>query len=1404
MRKLFRKKLFRKKGFSLLGSLIGFSFLGVSTVGLATYMGNFEQVQVQYSEQSEVSFQHKSLIETVRSMIVGVQADHNAPPQNNNNNNNVNYKVHGLCKLVGGVLQYNALGGKFLCPIKIPKNQVTTNAVGFSSSRWEYFLKVISSDHWKLALGECTNSKGFIGGFTEGSFNKCVKSEGAGGKTLLARIKVVPKNIVTNKNIEPSTDTILVDRLGYKIETVISIPTEITQDGTTQTNYSLTKGEKLVLSSEVLECHICKTGTCDGNNLVVARLSTSSIAIASADTTVGGVKVSDICYHADSSFEKDICNEDGEESVLSLDYVKKNILQAGGIIPPTNDDDGDDSPTHKVVTSDTAENVALSCSTHVFKCKGDAHKFENEDDFDPSLRMTYGLYLDTVVTSSNIDSIDFKISGTDRDGDEHSWTLPALHDAGDGRARVGRSDSGLQNFDKDRWPLKSGATEITTYASIKSGSVNACNQICTPGGTYSPSINLKFNSKSNGGDRACTQEIDFKDRDIKAQCTVCYMKNCHRYGLGTFGKAARQPIEPSDGSVPECVLNNIYSSGTPLVNNVTGSDDLTKECMVKTSSGLKAVDCGEARGVLHTASNYQYKASDDSDSSDQKTLCFVNGKSKIISGPNKELNTSLNCLAPLKEAQMLGTDINGVWTNGLLPSLSLAYNLPPAGSAARTVKKVLTAGGLAEVDKDSKKVFEIKNSANMATYFSDPLDSTVEISTGDEVWVNVQRDASGAFHGGWPAMIKGGDWSFFYREPFDGTRFNDVDDVPAADLPSGETANSIKRRSRPARPIFVKMAGFGIDGHYSNETKTGTAIKALQLVHHLKYKGLRGVDQTTGRDFPYLCRDILPKGGHAGSKFKDLIKVSTQKGNSLSSGQAACQNLGDEWYFIPPDSRELWAAALQAVAPNAARYSFPNPFKFADGVPFHSSSGKLSFSLAEFPSIEFNLSKNSDHHMVVDKSLLKTPDAAWVNLVPAHGVTNPDIYKVSDWSPSWDAVFGSEIKSNSIFKHPFLTEQFNKLTESMSPKTDKTIAGDQLAGLIDKAGNMLTIAEFRDYMESDGVTGDSVDVNNWARFRKICRVRKSYKDIWKHLMPRSFLPKIPCTVNGVARGLLTAKGTEEMVKGIRPASLFAQLHHINALLPFNGGKYCDVWKAEKKRRHAGYCTAKAYNSSTNSKALKVVGSNVRHSMAITLASRGAICHNSTNGCGGAYNFYRDHTQNTNNSPIARWLNGKSSATVKAACTAAITDKAVHAQTFDPGVSGVPSFTYNFDNTPDSRCWSIEKLNPYVEIVYINTFIDNPIGYNRDNTARRTPRIDRLYITSTDTVKNSFAWNKKITSSDTSRLGLLDEDAFPDLPILLCGQDMDGVDSNKHWQSDSQTPRPHSSPNDCKVKIAPSE
>ena len=1344
---MIKNKLFHKKGFSLLGSLIGFSFLGVSTVGLATYMGNFEKIQVQYSEESGILFQHKSLIESAKSMLIGVQINEaKADQQGDLSVVAEAHKTHGICKLVQSALSYQNANAQTFCPIEIPSNNII-GANYMSDRRWGYFLKVISNNSWKLAPGKCgTGVNGFVGAFTENNLKKCVKTVAVNEKSFFARVKVIPKDIVSNKDIV--SGTIPIDRLAYRIETVISVPAQA--DEGVEISYSVSKSEKLVLSSEILECHVCKTSTCAQN--IVARLSTSSIGLSSS--------ISNICYHADRS-EGGIC------SALSSDYVKKNIVQAGRQTVVSGD--GSDGGTNVIVQSNTLQNVALSCSTHVFRCANDtANRFKIEEEFDPSLRMTYGLYLDTISKPSNIDSIDFKIG---------TQSLPALHDAGDGRARVGRDGSGLKTFNKkdNFWPLKSGGTEVTTYASIKYGNTNICESICTAPGTKRPSLRVKYNKEFSGGSKACTPTADISfDSGVKAECTVCYMKNCHRYGVGTFGKSQDQPKEPFDGSVPECVLNKSYALDTS-VNNVTDASELGNKCVVKTSSGVKAVVCGND-GVRHTKASYKYA------SGDKKTLCFVNGKSEIIPGASEGLSASLNCLAPLKEVQKLGAENSeGTWRNGLLPSLALAYNLPPASSNAtlRTVKKVLTDGGLSVKTKDSKEVFEIENSANMATYFSDPFDSSVTVSSSDEVWVNIQRDASGAFHGGWPFMMKGGDWSFFYREPFEGVRFKGV----------SATRKDVLSRARPARPIFVKMDDFGIDGpttgagHYTNETATDTAVKGLQLVHHLKYKGLRGVKKTTTREFPYLCRSLTTT-----SSMKDMFKLSSIRGKSLDFGQTACQNLGPQWYFIPPDSRELWAAALQAVEPNAVRYSFPNPFKFADGVPFHNSQSQVTFEFSQFPVADLTLSKNSDHHMIVDKGLMKVPSAAWVGLVSAQGVTSPKPSRVWDWSPHWSKVFGSDLKTTSLFQNSNPIGQFTDMNKTGDADIGTALGqgGWKHSGVIDKAGNMLTIVELRELMGSDG------DIHQ--KFTKICISKDSNKDLWTHRMPLIRGASIgsggwvkTCTAShktgdemltGLAdlevtnssrlsklEKLTSVKGAS-MFQGIRPAYTLAKFYKAGAYHVQNEVRFCHVWKAEKQRRAVGQCAVKAYNSSTNSKAL--LKGSVPHSKKITESSRENknICHKNTNGCGGAYAFYTSEKNKAAAGSALRTsletLVNRGSTSIKNECFSAISNKKFNAQVFTP--TGLPSYSYNFNDAADSRCWSADKLLTSIPKKY---------------TVGSTDVNDHLNIT-VNGHKQNYLWSQSVMPSDTSQLGELKEDVFVDLPDIsdddLCDDDDIDYDS----------------------------
>ncbi len=1397
------KMLSKNKGFSLLGSLLGFSLLGLSTVGLATYMGNFEQAQVQYSEQSDVLFKHKSLLETMRSMLIGIQVEVDSSSVGTVQD----FKKYGICGLVGTALNYNDIKGEFTCPIEIKKSKILDgSSLGFTDTRWNYFLKVIGNKEWQISSGDCANgSNGFFGDFTENHFNKCLKASRSAGGYIYARLTMIPTQMPAFTEIEQAnSDTVPVGFLVYKLKSVISMPNKITTDSSQESTYAVSKSEKLVLSSEVLECHICDGGpgacSLSTQNYMLARLSTSSLGSSTSEGK--------ICYHSNIK-GPGIC------SALSVDYVSKNILQAGQI-------ENTGNPKNVVLGSDTIQNVAASCSLNVFRCANDSKRFDDDEFFDSSIRMTYGLYLDTFLKSTNIDSLDFRIG---------PWTVAALHGDGSGSSRVGRDRIGLKTFDKNHnfWHLQAGGTEVTSYVSVKNGSQNICKNICEQPNYYSPSISVEYNDITSKGSKKCSKNINFGSSpyNVKMQCTVCHMKNCHRYGVGTFGKVATLPDEPLDGSVPECVIHKDYEQNTNSFTLV-GSYYIyqSRRCVKRMSpTEFKPVLCGNSDvGTDYRSVDFEYTAGS------KKTLCFVNGKSKIVTGGASGLDAQLNCLAPLSEVQKLGSPSQeGVWTNGLLPSLAIAYNLPPESIDATdaSVRKTLEDAGLTVETENNVEVIKFKNSVNMATNFGDSFD---ESSSENHVWVNIQRDASGMFHEGWPSMMKGGDWAFFYREPFEGIKYTDLS---TASLPSGVTIRDIQSRMRPARPIYIKTdSNFHADrnaGGNNNDETSGIStagasanMQALLLTHHLQYRGLRGVGSSTSRSFPYLCRKV------GATKIKDIFKLSQTKGTSLTPGHQACRNLGSNWFFIPPDSRELWAAALQTVAPNAPRYSFPNPFKFVDGVPFHNSRNQLSFKFADTSQSDFTISQNSDYHIIIDGSLLETPASAWIGLKPNPDTSSRQYHQSWNWVPDWQGIFGTNMRAtDSIFNfaanHQSRYQQMNAVSSSAL-----FLTGGTASGVIDKAGHIMDAEEMRALFKSDNSIHE--------KLTKICVSNVENTDLWTHqsLILRGTEQDWPssCSASKTDGGetlnklkdniafdvgeadtssleTLTEYNLGSFAKGMRSIDVILKFYNSGSYHVQNEGKFCDLWKAEKLRRAKGQCIVKAYNSTTDSNALILNG--IKHSKKITQAVRKNrnICHKNMELCGGAFNYYQQlltktndaianrnlfinkvnelkahdafenkhcstHTDsvrrasqdavNLNDRKIAlQTLINKGAATVKQECINAVNAIRLN-QEYDPISgqavdSGADKYQYSFDSASDSRCWSIGQLNPKASLVYKyrngNLHVTGEIGVTRtENDAR-------------------WDWDEKASFISTS-LYSLRENVFVDLPDIgdddLCDDD----------------------------------
>ncbi len=1013
-----------KRGFSVISSLLGFSLLGLSTIGLATYMGSFEQVKVAYSNQSNINFMHNELISGMSKTLTATQMHIRGGVLQEQ----AKKKQFGLCFMVlhTDAVSYSDVKDKAICPL-ITKGSViydTHHGGRYArNDRLKYFL----SQKWEILhdLQSCGNGQnGFSGSFTTGSpaneFNKCVKYNGSTQATgdIFARLTMEPQQLPSFRKIKSTDTDIPIDELVFKMQSVISVPRRLE---TGDTVYSLSKSEKYLWSTEVLDCHICN----NNNECKLARLSASVHGTAA--------RHSQICYHSAYKIKD-------KNSALTVKFEK---------IPPKF------KQTSGKIVKDTQDNYSAACRSNLFRCGGAVDK----NDFDPALRFQFLLDYDQ-PQDSFIESINLQVKGGSpaTTFSHRNLLVPA-----DQKAQVGRgryvakfSDPAPNRGENPTWPLRAGSNQITAFVADRKGAGNSqvsmCTNICgqtpvTPSPNYLPTVNVLYggNQCDVGGqnDGFCKR---YEASNPPIACFRCNMKSCHRRGINTHtGSHAARSSEPLDGVVPECAVEKSISV-TPDMTAVSGAP--SKKCLKTAASGLQAVDCG-------TGDSGGYNKG----SLNNKSACFLDGKTQILKGGHSDsISAHKNCQQALSERQLAGSpDEDGAWREGILPSLSLAYNLditdgspgcsptPPDGLS---VKEFLECDGKIDLSLETrsdegvvKKYYTFENYARYSAFLGDHKDSSLAGQAG--VFVPIQRDAGGMFHSGWVQAHthKKDRRAYFHREPFNNISFHDANAVKVVnnndaskdlnELPKDYSRGQFLGRSRPIRPTYIKMSESIVDALPSVSNAVLDENRRLVLIHHWAFKGIQHAKKNLGStSYPYLCRNLKA------DTYKNAFVTTSAAGSEMKHGYTHCRALNTDsdsdgdffdeteyWVFAPPDSRELWASALQAVAPNAPRYPFPNPFKFPDGIPFWKNAfagGKRQWALSyNYNDMSFNdyLESNKyDNIMAFTNDQLASPSAAWIGgLVPNDTNTDGDASTTGDngtvtkakswtWKPDWENI----------------------------------------------------------------------------------------------------------------------------------------------------------------------------------------------------------------------------------------------------------------------------------------------------------------------------------------------------------------------------------------------------------------
>ena len=1245
----------KKKGFSVVSSLVGFAILGLSTIGLATYIGSFEQTKASYRKQSTVYYKQRAVAVNIKKILTETKIEVASGGTGQVLRTAANQlRNEGLCKVLEEAVKEDNSNKSAYESIKNQKKLVEGQVLGsevkaqlesevLTDDRWKYFMEM--GGLWEISLIGCavSDNHGFRDAFTINKYNKCLKWLGDEENEIYARVSLEP--VVAPKMKElgvGSGDKYFVSHLAFKTDVTLAVRI-FAQSEEEEDSWSLARQKDIVWMIEAAECDVCDNSTPNKNCKIVNLLNTG---FSHALRTENIVYLS----REDSSLK---CSD------LSLS-VSKNVIQKKGELAG-----------NTIIQSKTDSNKAISCTQHLFRCKDDSERFAPKY-LDPMIQASLNLKLDS-LSDSNIDYIKLKITNGAAPTPTEFTNHPALMTSTDQSSFVIQDSAGHKEYHKDFkttsppvktynnvWPLKSGGNEYKLRAANKEGTASICAKACESPDTFYPELKIAFNKRYSGGDKTCTEKTftldgktvgGIKNPDAKIACTTCHAKSCHRFGLGTFGSKADQKDDPIDSSLPECTGGG---GGINLAfKDSTEAGQTTEDCMTFKNGKLISKSCTDT-AVAHT-------------------MCFINGKMKAvaksssITAPGSAAPASVTlglreeaCYKASLERFRLGNES----TNGLLANMAIAYLVAPRGSPS-AIKDTLEREGLSVEGTSPNQYYELYNSANQGFYIGAEHNQGRDGSASStEAWINIERDFSGILTAGLPlipdvvlspptGLVNKIGWAYFFREPFQSASYSDFAALTKTDMPTGKQTkaffeNQFLTRSRPARPFFIKMktlkpdfngkftAGTpgtpGSPGGTPAAAATTSADKRLLLTHHLHYKGLRVVNklQAASNPYPFVCIDADGK-----------VKVTSSKNKDFNEGYQACEGIaGGAFGFIPPTTSKQWTDAMLALAPNAPRYPFPNPFHFEDGIPFDNNvhdpsknhylnAADLKFNFADLGKTgekkkDFNYSMRLDPFFIINAAVMRSAASgeansalapvrsAWIGLVPRTSSSLPADGSGDRLSQNWkldlnelvnDVCDGTGLCPDSFYR---TTKPHNDIRNAMvlfraapNDSSDWPL-DDGYMGIMSAGGGDIRRHSFMFTLT------DTAAQKLYDSLGRMCRFKKTELSMKWHLMTilradssqkttAAYIPS-SCTASSPAlpdsrSASDLAEITEDDIAGtsgtgpalrtsVRGAAELWKYHKKGRYALFNKDRFCRSWNREKERRAKSRCLINKYKAGT--------------------------------------------------------------------------------------------------------------------------------------------------------------------------------------------------------------------------------
>lgn len=638
------------------------------------------------------------------------------------------------------------------------------------------------------------------------------------------------------------------------------------------------------------------------------------------------------------------------------------------------------------LVSNEEKNVAVSCTENKYRCPNSSKSRE----FDPTINFTADLnYIgdpeklnSPMVTlkpkieiSNGSNKFEFKNAGVDvflggetyiggEDGLHYLREVATSRKVSTEIYQTSSGDRVLGEFTEETYkqnkekPLKMSKGSTSLYLKLNEVAP-LCKKVCeSSNAKYFPKFLLEV-AEANGFSQAF-------EVGSPLGCTVCYMKSCGQLGLGTFGPKNNQPYEPLDGQLPECVLedDSNFSLSMPSTNLGTISNKAAKQCVAaklnssKNGLVLEAKNCDQKLPVLcygygnFFASFKNTETSKDfveSDFSEAQRTCY---------------EMSLESVRPEKIREMFG-QYQEVVSDGLEPFLEMLKANPT------TI-----------------------NSIEMGQYYNNAYQSIfLAPQTNEQVRSMIQH-------------IKSEQTSLGEKFFWLNLKVEDSLAVYAA-APQHVNKNKINEQfafyfTDTGLPYIMRDKS-----NLDSELKEG-ALDAAVLIHGIRHRGVKAVDQNQGLSLPVLCqRQSKPY----------RFFMTKEKVRKVKDAYGVCKS--NNGSFVMPTTPLQWAQSMQEVNPHGEMISFPDPrenVKVAAWIALKTESTGLIWSVpsnllnmvssskglgtfhikSDFSIFTGDLSEISQYKICINK------DKQLVDLIDKGSSCSPGYFKLTrDFLSSW-------------------------------------------------------------------------------------------------------------------------------------------------------------------------------------------------------------------------------------------------------------------------------------------------------------------------------------------------------------------------------------------------------------------